>query len=99
MSLPYPTFFKCHFFISPFLVLNTPPVGLTLRCLVSETVTLFHRHSLNAVNVNCVRVDVFKLSMHDGQERRQMLCTLHIIPTSSVQVIFLSLFSDMYLLL
>lgn len=49
--------------------------------------------------LNDLRVDVFKLSMHDGQERRQMLCTLHIIPTSSVQVIFISLFSDMYPLL
>jgi len=46
-----------------------------------------------------LRVDVFKLYVHDGQERRQMLCTMHIIPRSPVQVIFLSLFIDVYLLL
>ena len=43
-----------------------------------------------------LRVDVYKLYMHDGQKRRQMLCTLHFIPKAQ-QVLFLSLFSVMYL--
>ena len=49
--------------------------------------------------LNDLRVDVFKFHMNDGQERRQMLCTLHIIPTSLLQVTFLTLSSVMYLLL
>lgn len=35
-----------------------------------------------------LQVDVFKLYMNDGQEEKQMLCKLHIIPRSGEQVFF-----------
>lgn len=35
-----------------------------------------------------LQVDVFKLYMYDDQEEKEMLCKLHIIPTSQRQVVF-----------